>query len=188
MSNELFLDRSILLTALNRLAELAEEAEKIVEIAIYGGSAIALVWDNRRATRDVDAVIAGDREFVRTIARQVAEEFNWPEDWLNDAIKGFVSSQGELELLAELPDSQNVHLRIFTPSAEYLLAMKCMAMRIALDGHDDLEDIRMLIRETGVRSAEDIFAIVEKFYPHNRIPSKVVFGIEEIMEQLAILT
>jgi hypothetical protein len=47
------------------------------------------------------------------------------------------------------------------PTAEYLLAMKCMAMRIdAADGSQDLADIRALMAETGRTDAARIVEVV----------------------------
>ncbi|MDV7396880.1 hypothetical protein RZS08_36115, partial [Arthrospira platensis SPKY1] len=77
-------------------------------------------------------------------------------------------------------------LRIFRPSAEYLFAMKCMAMRPeGVDGSHDISDIEALALQAGIHTAEEALAIVESFYPAKRIPPKVLFGVEEIMERLA---
>ena len=43
-----------------RLGEIAFAAGKLVEISIYGGAALGLVWNLREFTRDVDAVVHGD--------------------------------------------------------------------------------------------------------------------------------
>ena len=42
----------------------------------------------RESTRDVDVVILapGDAQKVRELARRVAEEYGWAEDWLNDGV------------------------------------------------------------------------------------------------------
>lgn len=59
------------------------------DVYLVGGAAIALSFDAARTTRDLDAVFAPITE-VRAAAAEVAEEFDLPEDWLNDAVKGFV--------------------------------------------------------------------------------------------------
>ena len=46
----------------------------MVDMAVYGGSAIVLAWEFRVATRDVDAVVHGDPTFIRRAVKQVADE------------------------------------------------------------------------------------------------------------------
>jgi hypothetical protein len=84
-------DRGTIEKAFERLGELAVAAGKIVEISVYGGSALVLTLKHRPATRDVDAVFEADRVFIRRSAETVAEEFGWRGDWINDSVKGFLS-------------------------------------------------------------------------------------------------
>lgn len=51
-----------------------------------------------------------------------------------------------------------------------------MAMRF---GEDD-EDIRFLLRESGIRSAEEALALVEHVYPAREPPVKTRFFLEEL--------
>jgi hypothetical protein len=37
----------------------------------------------------------------------------------------------------------------------------------------------------GIKTAEEALALVGSFYPASRIPPKVLFGVEQIMEQVA---
>lgn len=62
------LKKDDILRGLMRLDAKAKEAGHIVEISIYGGAALALVFDLRRATRDVDAVMRGPSDFLRNAA------------------------------------------------------------------------------------------------------------------------
>ncbi|MDA8053926.1 MAG: hypothetical protein M0012_07260, partial [Deltaproteobacteria bacterium] len=94
---------------------------KTIEIGIYGGSAIVLSWEFRKSTMDVDVVIYNDVGYLKE----------------------------ERQLFLELPEnSETKGLRVFTPTPEYLLAMKCMAMRIGdLENSSDIEDIKILMPE-----------------------------------------
>lgn len=182
-TTNLFLDKKDIESGLKRLGELALLENKLIDISVYGGSALVIAWDNRVSTRDVDAVAAGDAEFVRKAATRVAEENGWPEDWLNDGVKGFISDRQEMTGHGTYPSLDNPGLRVYVPTAEYMLAMKCMAMRIGgVNSTRDVDDIRFLVRECGLKRAEDAIAIVEKFYPQRMIQPKVAFGIEEIFE------
>ena len=175
-----------ILEALNDIAEMALKQNKTIEIGIYGGSAIVLSWEFRKSTRDVDVAIYNDAGYLKGIAGQIAQERNLPKDWLNDGVKGFLSNKEERQLFLELPEnSETKGLRVFTPTPEYLLAMKCMAMRIGdLENSSDIEDIKNLIQITGLSTKDQIISLVEKFYPENLIQPKVLYGIEEIVESL----
>src|SRR5258707_15826854 len=85
------IDRQSLEQALAALGAKAIAAGKIIDIAIYGGSALVLTFPGRVATKDVDAVLLNDPAWLRAAAVQVAEENGWPIDWLNDGVKGWLS-------------------------------------------------------------------------------------------------
>ena len=89
-------------------------------------------------TKDIDAVFEL-KSAIYLAAAKVAEDLGLPEDWLNDAVKGFMP--GEDEHARPVPDITGIE--ISTASPQYLLAMKLMAMRF---GEDD-EDIEILLRE-----------------------------------------
>lgn len=59
------------------------------DVYLVGGAAIALSFDAKRTTRDLDAVFVPMSE-VRAAAVAVAQANGLAEDWLNDAVKGFV--------------------------------------------------------------------------------------------------
>jgi hypothetical protein len=71
------------------LGELASEldaAGQRAEIFLVGGAAIALCFDARRATRDLDAVFT-PTDSVRRAAASVADREGLDPDWLNDAVR-----------------------------------------------------------------------------------------------------
>jgi hypothetical protein len=180
------LKKQDILRGLSKLDAKAKAARVIVDLSIYGGAALAIAFDIRHATRDVDAVVRGDPSFVRHAASEIAKEEGWPDDWLNDGVKGFTSSDEKMRLMAGFEASADGGLRIYTPAPEYLFAMKCMAMRPeGIDGSHDISDIKALAVAAGIKTAEEALALVASFYPASRIPPKVLFGVEEIMQQLA---
>lgn len=176
-----------ILRGLSKIDAKAKEAGVIVDLSIYGGAALALAFDIRRATRDVDAVVHGSPNFLRGAAVEVAQEEGWPEDWLNDGVKGFTSAKEQMSLMEVFEASPVGGLRIHLPSPEYLFAMKCMSMRPeGIDGSHDISDIEALADEAGIKDSETALSLVEAFYPSARIPPKVRFGVEEIMERLVL--
>ena len=180
------LTRQDILDALRRLDEIARERGVMIDIAIYGGAALSLTYDIRDATRDVDAVVHRHTEFLREATDTIAAEKNWPGDWLNDGVKGFLSAKEALQALPGFPGTATAGLRIYTPTPEYLFAMKCLAMRPeGIDGSHDISDIEFLADQARIRDVETALQLVESFYPASRIPAKVRFGIEEIMQRVA---
>ncbi|HEY0300616.1 MAG TPA: hypothetical protein VGC36_04760 [Rhizomicrobium sp.] len=176
-------DRATLHEAFARMGDLARAAGKIVEISVYGGSALVLTTDFRVGTRDVDAVFESDRDFVRRAAAAVADEFGWNAAWLNDGVKGFLSERDAVSkmLFRTYPDETGAGLRVLVATPAYLFAMKCLAMRAGgLDQQDDIADIRRLGSELGLANAPDALAVVSRYYPMERLPPKTQFGIEEI--------
>lgn len=152
------------------------------ELCLFGGAVMALVYDARPSTRDVDAIMAPKSELT-SAAGEVAEEMNLPAAWLNDGVKGFVSAQPELTSEG-LP--KFTHLRLFCPTPSYLLAMKCLAARAdALDHSGDKADVLVICRHLGLKSAEQVMEIVQRFYPASLLPVKTQYFIAETMEELS---
>jgi len=182
-------DLAALESALTELGRRSFDAGRTVEIAVYGGSALLLTLNRQISTRDVDAVFEKDKDFVRRLAADMAAEFGWDENWLNDGVKGWLSSidadPRSKTLFKTFPSEDQPGLRVFVAKPEYLFAMKCRAMRVGgVDGSSDIADIKLLARAIGITSSKDALALVEQFYPHNVIEPKTRFGLEEIFSSL----
>ena len=136
------------------------------EVGLLGGAVMCLVFRARESTRDVDAVFAPTRE-IRDAARSVARTYDVPDDWLNDAAKGFVVSSPPRIQVLDLPN-----LRVWAPTAEYMLAMKCVSARF--DTHD-AGDVAFLIRHLGLVAPEQVFERIARYYPHERVPPRSPF-------------
>jgi hypothetical protein len=178
-------DRQSLEQALGELGRRAHAEGKTIEIAIYGGSALILTYDWRVATRDVDAVFEADRQIVRRLTAEIADDVGWDRDWLNDGVKGFLSvvdtDPASKRLFATYPSEDQPGLRVTVANPRYLFAMKCRAMRIGgVAESTDVNDIRNLAREIGIAGSEEALRLVTEFYPHNVLEPKVRFGLEEI--------
>lgn len=108
----------------------AADASKIIDLAVYGGSCLMLVSKFRQASQDVDAVTATDQPFIDRIASDIAERRRWPRDWLYDGGRTYLSpnvkAPADLILTATYPDEQRPGLRVYVPTAEYMLAVRPM--------------------------------------------------------------
>ena len=64
-------------------------------IYVIGGAAMALGFDNRRHTMDVDALIKRGHGPVVDAVRRIGRRRGWPDTWLNEeAVSGDSSRQG----------------------------------------------------------------------------------------------
>lgn len=81
------MDRTEILRLLRQLAARLHERGIDGEMYAVGGAAIAIAFDERRATRDIDAVFE-PKHIVYEVAGEMAEEMGLPPGWLNDAVKG----------------------------------------------------------------------------------------------------
>lgn len=141
------------------------------EVCLYGGAVMCLVYDARPSTRDVDAVFAPSAE-IRDAARSVAAEQKLPEDWLNDAVKGFIVKHPH-QVILELRN-----LRVLVPPADYILAMKALSARV---DSTDRDDVKFLIARLGITTAGEVFETLAHYYPNERIKPATRFFIEEIL-------
>lgn len=143
------------------------------EVGLCGGAVMCLVFQARESTKDVDGIFAPTKE-IRLAAKRVAKKNNLPEDWLNDAAKGFFLQDPPKQTVMELS-----HLRVWAPKADYMLAMKSISARF--DSHDKT-DVQFLIAQLELKSVEEVFAIIQKYYPKEKIPAKTQFLLEELFE------
>jgi hypothetical protein len=135
---------------------------------------MCLAHDARPSTSDVDAVFTPAAK-VREAAARAAARAGLPADWLNDAVKGYLSAAGDFAPFLELD-----HLRVLIARPEYLLAMKCLAMRIGAGSHDE-EDVRFLLRLLDIRSYDQAIRLISRYYPLERFPQKTLYALEELL-------
>lgn len=157
------------------LTELNEELRSINikgEICLYGGAVMALAYNARPDTDDVDAVFEPVFH-VRRAARIVAQRNRLPIEWLNNAVEIFLA-QHERRILLDLS-----HLKIYQPPSDYLLAMKVLSARADTMDQDDL---RFLIRKLALKNTADVFAMVKGYYPHKEIKPETRILVEELLE------
>lgn len=144
------------------------------EMSVVGGAVMCVVFDARSATRDVDAYFRPTRVIPEAAARVAAKE-GVPNRWLNDAVKGYLSPRGEFEPYLEL-----AHLRVFTARPEYLLAMKCVAMRLGAEFRD-LDDVRYLLRYLNITRVAGALEIVTRYFDERLLPPKTRLALEELL-------
>jgi len=155
---------------LRRLGELALERGFHIRLTVVGGAAMVLGFDARQSTRDVDVVVLEPEEVrqVRILARQVAEERDWPEDWLNDGAKGYLVGLSKGLQLLSAPG-----IEAQSPSLAQLLTMKLSAWRDDVD----IADARRLLEEIapGREQAEVWQALEPYLIPGDELTAQYAF-------------
>jgi hypothetical protein len=164
-------DRTTIIGAFEELSLVLAEREIEARVFVVGGAAMILAYGERRMTRDVDAIFE-PKEAVYAAARDVGLSKGWPDDWLNDAAKGFAPGHE--------PDQRVVfrtgNLEVAVASPEYLLAMKLLASR----PNQDVDDIRLLYTQLGFTTAQEGMDLMDRYYPRRQPQPRIQFLLEEL--------
>jgi hypothetical protein len=163
------MDRSAIVTALTALGAALDARGTTGELYMVGGAAIAMAFDQRRSTRDIDAVFE-PKMIVYEAAAEVADQLGLPVGWLNDAVKGFLVPDPEASPVLDVPG-----LRCLAASPRILLALKVLAHRV---GEDD-DDVLLLAGELGLSRADEVLAIAEEVFG-DRLDAAARFFVEEL--------
>lgn len=169
------LSRDDILRLLHALNEELRAEEVTGHIQMAGGAVMCLAFDARASTRDVDAVFRPSVRVLEAAAKVAARE-GVPDTWLNDAVKGYLSDRGTFQPFLDLD-----HLKVFRATAEYMLAMKCLAMRIGEGFHDE-DDIRYLVRNLGIRRFESAQEILGRYYSIDEYPETALLALRELLD------
>lgn len=166
------LDRTAIEQAFRRLGEHLAGRGVVADVYVFGGAAMALAYDARRATRDIDAVFE-PHGIVLEEADRVAAELGLPSWWLNEQASVYVAPGGD-PLARRVFDHPG--LRVSAASAEHLLAMKVLAAR-----RRDADDIRILVRHLRLGSVDEILGICGRVLPDEPVPDRARLILEDIV-------
>lgn len=144
------------------------------DVYLAGGAVMCLAFKARNSTRDIDALCRPSAE-IREAVLRVARKEGLSDQWLNDAVKGYLSDEGTFDMFLDLSN-----LRVFCADARYMLAMKCLAMRMG-EGFSDEADIRYLLHHLSITRYEDALAIIEKYYALDKIPAPAIAALKELL-------
>ena len=144
-----------LFTALG--AELVPTALE-VEFYFIGGALLSQAFSAEPPSANVNALfqpLSPLRDAVRAVARTHGVDERWPYDAARAVLQG--QSQHPVPPYVELP-----RVRVFEPRPEYVLAVKCGAMRIG-DGTQETDDLRYVLRSMNVTSSDVALSLVGSY-------------------------
>lgn len=161
--------------AFTALAEKLQRRHVVGHIHVFGGAAMILAYNpDRTATRDIDAVFSPDGPVIAAV-REIATENGWPTTWLNNQASVYVARRpGEGSRVFDHP-----HLQVMATPADHLLAMKVLAARAVRDA----DDIRTLTGHLGVTTLDEVWGIVERFFPGAEISARARALVEDLLDE-----
>ena len=138
--------------------ELGDLAEPF-DLLVVGGAAIAMQWNPRRLTNDIDVVSTElPRELPAAVARVAADRAGVVTNWLNDAAV-VAAPIGSISVAPTL-FYQGRNFTVHVAGASYVLAMKLLAGR-----RSDRQDLQILIKAASVASRDELVELVDRAYP-----------------------
>ncbi|TCN53540.1 hypothetical protein EV641_106186 [Rhodococcus sp. SMB37] len=160
------------------LAELdAHLASKGIEAKVFivGGAAMALAYDARRTTMDIDGVFV-PRDVVLDAAAKIAATHRLPKHWLSDGVVQLMPLHDD-----DHPRSEKIgrSLTIEIASPRYLLAMKAMSSR---QSQGDLDDAAVLCNELGITKESGVEEVVARYFGGGAVGAQELF-FERIIER-----
>ena len=127
------------------------------------------------ATKDVDALILAPPKavLVRQLAEQIALKKDWPTDWLNDGVKGFLKGMSIGEVLLE-----SEGIKVYAPTIYQALALKLGAWR----DDTDIGDALYLLRQLAHQNQEVVWQSIEPYLvPGSEL--KAQYAFEDLLEK-----
>lgn len=165
------LDRAAIQDAFRRLGDRLAHRGIVADIYVIGGAAMALAYEARRATRDIDAVFQ-PHGVVLEEARAVADELGLPPWWLNEQASAYVAPGGDPAAPCVF---DHPGIRVSAASPEHLLAMKVLAAR-----RRDIEDISYLVKHLGLSSTAEVLEVCAAVFPEEPVPDRAKLVIEDL--------
>ena len=159
--------------AFDDLAQRLESRAMSARIYVVGGAAMALAYDEKRLTRDVDASIVAGYDEVMQAALEIARERGWPTTWINEQATMYMPPEHDRHgtIAYEQPS-----LTVVAASVEHMIAMKARSAR-----RTDESDLRRLLTHHGARAVDEVTEIVARVFPDEELGPRQLRWVEQIV-------
>lgn len=174
------MDKEKLLDIFDYLNKRLKENQLHLEITIYGGSIMTMVYDSRPATKDIDCVFSETNiKLLDNILEITRFTFNLSDNWINEEIKEPLKS-----LLKEDKEVYKVYsnLKLLKPKAEQLLSMKVLASRP--EPAKDFVDAYILCKDLNITTKKELLDIVSNYIPLTLLGERQINFIKYLGEDL----
>lgn len=159
MAGEHEMDPAEVRRLLDELVRRLEASGTRARIHVIGGSAMALLFPDdpeTRMTQDIDASIEPSDE-VRRVVKEMAIEFGLSPTWLNASGHPFIPPRDE-------PAPTEFGVLLTHADAYELIAMKLAGSR-----EQDLHDLGVLARQTGITDPQELVDITFRAYGRDSV-------------------
>ena len=180
MPKDKLMDKDELLKIFDYLNKQLKENQLVLELTVYGGAIMTLVYDNRPATKDIDCVFnSANENILNNILGLTKFTFNLPDKWINEDIKEPLKS-----VLKEDKETFKVYsnLKILKPIPEQLLAMKLLAARP--EPAKDFIDAYILCKDLNIKTKKELLNICSKYIPLDLINERQMKFIQYLGKDL----
>lgn len=165
-----YLDRGAIMAGFRLLAEELARRHQVGAVYLFGGGAMTTAFDDREATRDLDARLSGD---MQEAVLAVAAQLGWPRSWLNEQATVYLPQPDDPHPAAIY---DHPSLRVMRVSDRHLLAMKAAAAR----RESDLKDLQRLVARLGLTSADHVVRVHDEVFPDAALGPRQLAVIQEV--------
>ena len=174
------MDKNKLLKIFEYLNIQLKENQLQLEITVYGGSIMTMVYDNRPATKDIDCVFSENNfKLLENILDLTGYAFGLSKGWINEEIKEPLKS-----ILKEDKEVYKVYsnLKILKPKAEQLLSMKILSARP--EPAKDFIDAYILCKDLNISTKDKLMDIILSYVPLSLLGERQINFIKYLGEDL----
>lgn len=169
-----------LLEIFEYINERLKENQLTLDLTIYGGSIMTMVYDNRPATKDIDCVFGETNLTLLTNILELTKfTFGLNEGWINEDIKEPLES-----ILKEDKETYKLYsnLKLLRPVPKQLLAMKILAARP--EPSKDFVDAFILCRELNIKEKDELLRTISDYVPLKLLGERQIRFIKYLGDDL----
>jgi hypothetical protein len=159
--------------AFSALAGKLHNRHIVGHVHVVGAIAMILAYyPDQAAISDITACFGPKGPLVAAIG-DIAAENNWAATWLDDHAVSYASrAPGAGARVFDLP-----HLQVAVSPPDHLLALKVLAARATRDAND----VRLLCTHLHINKPEQVWTIVDRFFPETQPSSRSRALVEDIL-------
>ena len=146
-------DRDKIIELLTELGRRLSAKGVAGRLYVVEGAAMALEFDTRRTTRDIDAVLHPPTT-VADEAASMATDLGLPLGWLSASAQAFIP----------LPDEDLVSLDVEGLQVAFSSSANLLAMKMAAGRPQDITDLVVLFRHLKIRNPQQAVSLAERMY------------------------
>lgn len=157
-------NRDAIISLFNDVGRRLEAVGSFAEVAICGSVSLMLQFDANRLAHDIDFISVNEESYELLEAiEEVADENGLDQEWFNDAVRFFQSSNPSYSAFGDFPPGAEAGgLRVYLATPQYLLAMSLISA-------NRTSDIWSLTETLGITEVDELESLFQSFYPSDSL-------------------